>query len=66
MEWCGIIARIHAVSSTVDWLRTRKSDTAKTSALPAKIAIFTPRLLYIPSINANMMTAITAPIYSAI
>ncbi len=65
IEWCGIIAFMYEVSSTVAWLRTRKSASAKTTTLPPKIAAFTTRLLYIPSMKPSMITAIVAPITNA-
>ncbi len=65
MEWCGIIAFIHDTWSTVAWLRTSHKDTTNTSALPAKMAMFTPRRGYIFSMNASMTIAMAAPMISA-
>jgi hypothetical protein len=42
MEWCRVIAGTEARSSTVSWLRTSQSDTAKDTAALAKIAIIDP------------------------
>ncbi len=65
IEWCGIIARMYDVSPTVIWLRTRKSDSAKTITEPAKIAMLARVFLYMASMNASMMNAIVAPIRTA-
>ena len=50
---------------TVTWLRTRYSDTANTAAAPAKIATLAFRLSYMPSMKPSMITAIDAPMTSA-
>ena len=60
-----VIAFIHDTWSTVAWLRTSHNDTTNTSALPAKMAMFTPRRGYIFSMNASMMIAMLAPMTSA-
>ena len=65
IEWCGIIARMKLRSSTVTWLRTRYSIAANTITLPVKIAIFAFRFVYIASMKDSMITAMVAPISTA-
>ena len=65
IEWCGIIAFIQATSPTKTWLRNRNSAAAKTTTLPAKMAMLTTRLAYMLSMNASMITAMAAPIQNA-
>ena len=61
IEWCGIMAFIHATSATVAWLRSSQRAAAKTTAATPRMARFMRLSSYMPSMKSSMTTAIAAP-----
>jgi hypothetical protein len=64
-EWCGTMALIQPMSSTVAWLRSRNTPPASRSRLAVTTAMFALRLLYMFSIQAIMTRPMAPPMVSA-
>jgi len=66
IEWCGIIPRMYAWSSTSAWDRDRYNEAPPRASARPTMARLIVRFLYIMlRMNASMTSAIAAPISSA-